>query len=62
MPDRFLSTWEAAQASGLSTQQIRNFVQRGVIDGILVGKQYIIYQQSFNAWLERRKQLKEAGL
>jgi excisionase family DNA binding protein len=58
MAAKLISVSEAARMSDLSNSYIIQLLQRKVIKGEMVGKQWVIDKASFDEWLAKRRKEK----
>lgn len=52
--DKYLTVTQCADEAGVTSQAIRKMIKLRQLDAILLGKQYIVKQDDFKRYLERK--------
>ena len=55
----YLNTHQVAKKLGVNVQTVRHYIRKGELRAAKVGKRYVMTQEDINAFLERRKEVRD---
>ena len=55
----YLNTHHVAKKLGVNIQSVRHYIRKGELRAAKVGKRYVITQEDIDAFLERRKEVRD---